>query len=231
MSRSCRLVVILAAFALSAGACLNAQDITFRGRVDVVHRSRNKSGSADVVVWLTPAQPGGIAAPTRVARLVQKDKRFSPHVIAIQVGSEIEFPNQDPFFHDVFSIYRGKPFDLGLYESGTSRKVRFSQPGVSYIFCNIHPEMSAAVVAVGTPYFAITTADGSFQIGHLAPGHYKMEIWYELASEPELAGLTRDVEVAVGTAATTVILHSSDISAPHFNKYGQDYSPEKPKSY
>lgn len=231
MSRMWRLVVTLAVFVLSGLACLRAQDIQFRGRVEVIHRSRNKSGSADVVVWLTPVRPAETAPPTRVARLVQKDKRFSPHVIAIQVGTEIEFPNQDPFFHDVFSIYRGKPFDLGLYESGTSRKVRFSQPGVSYIFCNIHPEMSAAVVAVGTPYFAVTTADGSFQIGHLAPGHYKMEIWYELASESELAGLKRDVEVAAGAAPVTVTLHSSDISAPHFNKYGQDYAPGKPKSY
>lgn len=231
MSRICRLVVILAAFVLSAVACLSAQDITFRGRVDVIHRSRNKSGSADVVVWLTPMRPGETAPPARVARLVQKDKRFSPHVIAIQVGSEIEFPNQDPFFHDVFSIYRGKPFDLGLYESGMSRKVHFSQPGVSYIFCNIHPEMSAAVVAVATPYFAVTAVDGSFQISHMAPGHYKMEIWHELTSESELAGLARDVEVAAGSAAVVVTLHSSDISAPHLNKYGQDYSPEKSKSY
>jgi plastocyanin len=184
-----------------------------------------------VVVWLTPAQPAGAAPPAHLARLVQKDKRFSPHVVAIRVGSEIEFPNQDPFFHDVFSIYRGKPFDLGLYESGTSRKVRFSQPGVSYIFCNIHPEMSAAVVAVPTPYFAVTAADGTFQIGHLPPGRYKIEFWYELASESDLAALGHAVEIATGAAPLAVTLHSSDISAPHFNKYGQEYSPEKTESY
>jgi hypothetical protein len=137
----------LAACVLSASGCLAAQDVSFRGRVDVAHHSKGKSGSTDVVVWLTPLQPVDTPPPAHLARLVQKDKRFSPHVIAIRVGSEIEFPNQDPFFHDVFSIYRGKPFDLGLYESGSSRKVRFSQPGVSYIFCNIHPEMSAAVVS------------------------------------------------------------------------------------
>ena len=211
--------------------CMAAQDVTFRGRVDVVHHSKHKSGSSDVVVWLTPAQLQSTTPPAPVARLVQKDKRFSPHVIAIRVGSEIEFPNQDPFFHDVFSIYRGKPFDLGLYESGASRRVRFSQPGVSYIFCNIHPEMSAAVVAVPTPYFAVTAGDGSFQIGHLAPGRYKMEFWYELASESELAALAQSVEISADGTPVAVTLHSSDVSAPHFNKYGQEYSPEKPKSY
>jgi plastocyanin len=225
--RRLRLVLIL----FSLCACLSAQDVTFRGRVDVIHRSKHKSGSSEVVVWLSPAQPQATTPPAPLARLIQKDKRFSPHVIAIRVGSEIEFPNRDPFFHDVFSIYRGKPFDLGLYESGSSRKVRFSQTGVSYIFCNIHPEMSAAVVAVPTPYFAVTTTDGSFQIGHLAPGRYKMEFWYELASEAELATLAQNVDIDANSAPVAVTLHSSDISAPHFNKYGQEYSPDKPKSY
>jgi plastocyanin len=231
MPRFRLLAIRLAVCILAACACLAAQDVSFRGRVDVVHRSKRKSGSADVVVWLTPLRPSENPNPTHVARLIQKDKRFSPHVTAIRVGSEIEFPNQDPFFHDVFSIYRGKPFDLGLYESGSSRKVRFSQPGVSYIFCNIHPEMSAAVVAVPTPYFAVTGGDGSFQIGHLPPGRYKMEFWYELASEGELASLAQTVEISADVAPTSVTLRSSDISAPHFNKYGQEYSPEKPKSY
>src|SRR5580704_7400458 len=225
-----RRVPVLAAIVLSCGA-LAAQDLTLRGKVTVVHRSSHKSGSGDVVVWVTPTHPVDSAITGPAARLLQKDKRFSPHVIAVRVGAEVEFPNQDPFFHDVFSIYRGKPFDLGLYESGTSRKVRFSQTGVSYIFCNIHPEMSAAVVAVPTAYFAVTAADGSFQIGHLAPGKYKMEFWYELASEAELAALVQDVEIGGGASPVAVTLHSSDVSAPHFNKYGQEYSPEKPKSY
>lgn len=222
-------VVLLVLFACG---CLSAQEVAFRGRVDVVHHSKHKAGSSDVVVWLTPVQARETTRPAPVARLVQKDKRFSPHVIVVRAGSEIEFPNQDPFFHDVFSIYRGKPFDLGLYESGAVRKVRFSQPGVSYIFCSIHPEMSAAIVAVPTPYFAVTAADGNFQIGHIPPGRYKIEFWYELASEAELATLAHNVEIGGdGAAPIAVTLHSSDISAPHLNKYGQEYPVEKPKSY
>jgi hypothetical protein len=165
------------------------------------------------------------------ARLVQKDKRFSPHVIAVRVGTEIEFPNQDPFFHDVFSIYRGKPFDLGLYESGTARKVRFSQPGVSYIFCNIHPEMSADVIALTTPYFAMTNGDGIFQIGHVPAGHYKVEFWYESASEAELTSLARDLEFGRDTQVLTFTLHSSDPPPRHLDKYGQEYVQETSKSY
>jgi plastocyanin len=219
------------ALILIACGCGAAQDAIFRGRIEVVHHSTHRSGSSDVVVWLTPLQPQETNPPAHVARLVQKDKRFSPHVIAVRVGAEIEFPNQDPFFHDVFSIYRGKPFDLGLYESGTTRKVRFSQPGVSYIFCNIHPEMSAAVVAVPAPYYAVTSADGGFQISQMPPGRYKMEFWYELASESELAALTHEVEVTAGGAPVALTLQSSDIPARHLNKYGQEYPAEKPKSY
>jgi hypothetical protein len=213
---------VLAAIFLSCGV-LAAQDLTFRGQVAVVHRSSRKSGSADVVVWLTPTHPVESAISSPPARLIQKDKRFSPHVI--------EFPNQDPFFHDVFSIYRGKPFDLGLYESGMSRKVKFSQPGVSYIFCNIHPEMSAAVIALTTPYFAVTNAEGAFQIGHVSPGHYKVEFWYESATEAELGSLARDLELGPDTPPLVFTLHSSDPPPRHLDKYGQEYVQEKPKSY
>jgi plastocyanin len=221
----------LLAFLMLVCACMAAQDGTLRGRVDVVHRSKHKTGSADVVVWLTSDHPAPATAAPR-ARLIQKDKRFSPHVVAVRTGSEIEFPNQDPFFHDVFSIYRGKPFELGLYESGSTRKVRFSQPGVSYIFCNIHPEMSAAVIAVPTPYFAVTASEGSFQISHVPAGHYKIEFWYELASEAELDSLTQNLDIGPDSAPLSVTLHSSDIaSQQHLNKYGQEYPAEKPKNY
>jgi hypothetical protein len=84
---------------------------------------------------------------------------------------------------------------------------------------------------VPTPFFGITSADGSLQISHVPAGRYKMEFWYELASEAELAALAQTVEVRSDGPAMAATLHSSDISSPHFNKYGQEYSPEKPKIY
>lgn len=232
MQRSTAMLTAMLSLLILGSSFLNAQDKTLRGHIEVVHSSKRESGNADVVVWITPTPGSQASVPAAPAKLIQKNKRFSPHVIAVRVGTEIEFPNQDPFFHDVFSIYRGKPFDLGLYESGTSRKIRFSQSGVSYIFCNIHPEMSAAVVALRTPYFAVTAKDGSFEIGHLPPGRYKMEFWYELASEGELSSAAREIEVAPGdNSPVSVTIHSSDIPVEHLNKYGQQYSAEKPKSY
>jgi plastocyanin len=218
------LILMIPRFAASQG-------MTLRGRVNVIHASDEKGGSGNVVVWLTPTSAQDLHVPAHPARLIQKDKRFLPHVIAVPVGTDVEFPNEDPFFHDVFSIYHGKPFDLGLYETGNSRKVRFSGPGVSYIFCNIHPGMSAAVVAVPSPYFAVTSNDGSFKIAHLPKGHYRMAFWYELSSAAELDSLKREMDIDSDPADVNIDVHSSDIPAAHLNKYGQQYPAGKPKRY
>ena len=210
----------------------NAQDVTVRGVVNVLHHSKSKSGSADVVVWLTSTSTRETVSPGPPVRLLQKNKQFTPHMLAVTAGTAVEFPNRDPFFHDVFSIYRGKPFDLGLYESGVTRKVRFSEPGVSYIFCNIHPEMSAVVVALATPHFTVSARDGSFQIGQVPPGRYKLQVWYELASESELASLSREFEVSSGdNTLSPMTLHSSDAPHDHLNKYGEPYPLDKQTTY
>jgi plastocyanin len=221
------------AMILGLSALAMAQDGSLRGTVTVLHHSKKISGNADVVVSLTSLDAkASPVAPGPKVRLVQKNKQFTPHLVAVPVGTAIEFPNQDPFFHDVFSIYHGKPFDLGLYEGGAVRSVRFSQPGVSYIFCNIHPEMSAAVVALTTPYFATSAADGKFEVGHLPAGQYKMEVWYEFASESELAGLSRKIEVRPGSNDPIVIsVHSSDGAHTHVNKYGEPYPQENVSTY
>src|SRR5260370_22950418 len=101
-------------------------------------KHKDAPGVANVVVWLSPLKPGGVAPvmPARqpVYRLVQKDKMFTPHLLVVPTGSQVEFPNQDPFFHNVISLFSGKRFDLGLYESGTRRPVRFNRKRVTYIF-------------------------------------------------------------------------------------------------
>jgi plastocyanin len=205
-----------------------AQDAVLRGSIVIQHQTKKLSGSGDAVVWLTPYEGRVAVQPGPMARLVQKNKQFLPHLLAITAGTTVEFPNRDPFFHDVFSIYHGRPFDLGLYESGTARKVVFTKPGVSFIFCNIHPEMSAVVLVLQTPYFAQTESDGHFHIAHLPPGRYKLEVWHELGSASELASLGRDVEIAAGdNSLAAITVHSADTLAQHSNKYGEAYSADK----
>src|ERR1700730_19338603 len=108
--------------------------------------------TSNVAIWLVPLEPAGAAIPAsnrlpNPPQLLQRNKTFEPHVLIVPLGTMVEFPNQDPFFHNIFSLYDGRRFDLGLYESGTKRSVRFDRPGVSFLFCNIHAEMSAVVLS------------------------------------------------------------------------------------
>jgi hypothetical protein len=103
--------------------------------------------------------------------------------------------------------------------------VAFTKPGVSYIFCNIHPEMSAIIVALQTPYFAQTQADGNFEIPNIPVGRYKLKVWHELASASELEGLARDVQINPGeNVLPAMVVHVSDTATAHTNKYGEPYS-------
>src|SRR6202008_2491180 len=117
--------------------------------------------SSGAVLWLNPIPPDP-AASARPGhfRLAQKDKSLNPHLLVVPLGSSVDFPNMDPFFHNVFSQFNGKRFDLGLYEEGSTRVVHFDHEGVSYIFCNIHSQMAAVIVTLRTPYFAVATRSG-----------------------------------------------------------------------
>ena len=169
-------------------------------------------------------RPASNREPGQRLRLLQKDKRFEPHVLVVPVGAAVEFPNHDPFFHNVFSLFEGKRFDLGLYEAGTSRLVHFDRPGVSYIFCNIHPEMSAVVVALKTPYFAISDAAGKIAVTRVPVGRYVMQVWAEGVSAENLKAMNREITVSGVEHALGVIRVVEDAPpAPHKNKYGRDY--------
>src|ERR1700730_6115254 len=111
--------------------------------VVIVPGLRAEKDASRVVVWLVPleaVQPVRTTTERPHYRLVQRNKRFEPGLLVVPAGSVVDFPNADPWFHNVFSLYRGKRFDLGLYQAGAQRSVRFDGPGPSYLFCNIHPE-------------------------------------------------------------------------------------------
>jgi plastocyanin len=138
------------------------------------------------VVWLeAPASAHATAAPKIV--LDQKNLKFSPHVLAVRVGTTVHFPNNDRVFHNVFSFHDGKVFDLGLYPVGASKDVRFDKPGLSRIFCNIHPKMAAYVFAVDSPYFAVSDESGAFALPDVPPGRYTYHAWR--AGAPQLTGV------------------------------------------
>lgn len=211
-------------------AIASAQDLAVTGKV-ALKSSTNPTPASATVVWLSPIGESAPVQPMH-ATLVQKDKMFHPHLLVITRGSIVDFPNRDPWFHNVFSLFNGKRFDLGLYEAGASRTVHFDREGVSYIFCNIHPEMSAIVVVLATPYFATTDKRGNFTITGVPAGRYMLHLWNENAQPATLKALTR--EVAIGETARSLgtlrVLVARSVIATHKNKYGQDYEPPSPNN-
>jgi len=181
-----------------------------------------------VVISLRPVN--GTVVPNHApghARMVQKDKTFMPHVLAIPVGTTVDFPNFDPIFHNAFSNYDGQLFDIGLYAPGSSRSVHFTREGVVRIFCNIHSTMSALVVVLRTPYFGTTSMNGSFRIENVVPGEYWMNVFHERAAPATLQALEHRITVSDDQVVIPpiVISESGYLSIPHKNKYGRDYSP------
>ena len=146
----------------------------------------------DTVVWLEAPNAPSQRDPARVT-LDQRNLSFSPHVLVVRVGTTIDFPNNDRVFHNVFSFRDGKRFDLGMYPVGALRHVTFDQPGLSRIFCNIHPNMAAYVMTVDSPYFARADASGAFTIAAVPAGSYTYHAWRPGAAG-ELTGVWRSTD-------------------------------------
>jgi plastocyanin len=180
--------------------------------------TRDGTAPATSIVY---AEPLDAPAPRKPGTYVlgQKDKTFQPHVVAVPVGSTVDFPNNDNIFHNVFSLSGPQPFDLGLYRSGQSRSRTFAEASTYRVFCNIHPQMTALIVVVPTPHVALAGPDGRFVLD-LPPGRYRLTAMSERA-----APVTAEVTSGPGasTAPDLTLDESSWVAAKHKNKYGQEY--------
>jgi hypothetical protein len=221
---------ILAALVVCAGTQMHAQaTVTAHLRAEETHRSSHDT-LPPAVLWLVPAsgqipnrpwpQPGPYT-------LLQKNRAFHPHLLVVPVGATVAFPNADPFFHNVFSLFDGKRFDLGLYEKGSSKTVLFDRLGVSYLFCNIHPMMSAVVLSLNTPLWSMAGATGELSISNLATGEYDVHLWIEGESGEKLDHWTHRITLHPGNNDLgEIAVTPSTGTAPHTNKFGQPYAPE-----
>ena len=147
----------------------------------------NKQKASNAVVYLEGSKK---AAPLSKAVVDQREMVFSPHVSVVTVGTTVEFPNNDTVFHNVYAYYESKKFDLGMYPQGTVKKVKLDKKGVVALLCNVHSEMSAYIMVVDTPYYAVTDKEGKFHINNVPPGVYKLHVWHESG-----VSYVKDIEV------------------------------------
>ena len=226
-------LVISAAFAVLAQSRPPSTVAKVTAHIEMSHvaasAGKRMPAVPPAVLWLKPLTPG-LAIPATAPRsgytLLQKDKMFTPHLLVVPTGSVVQFPNADPFFHNVFSLFNGQRFDLGLYEAGKTKAVTFSREGVSYIFCNIHSDMSAVVVSLSTPFYRIADAHGTFHIDGVPAGEYEMHVWVEGEQQNSLDRWTRRVNIMTADqdlGTTTVQLATA--AQHHANKFGQPYDP------
>ena len=209
-----------------------AAQVTVHGTVTLMAagKSQKEADASNAVIWLTAAS--GSKAPPAAGKfeMLQHRKRFEPHVLAVPAGSTVSFPNLDPFFHNVFSMFDGKRFDLGLYEAGASHSVTFDRTGVCYIFCNVHPEMSGVVVVLDTPYHGKTNPAGEYTIRDVPAGRYTLSIWHERGKPEDASTVARMVQISPEntTLAPIRLRDTGQLLAPHKNKYGKDYDAPAP---
>jgi plastocyanin len=135
---------------------------------------------ADVAILVHPAHLTAVTsrreAPAR-ATLAQREREFVPHILIVEAGTVVEFPNHDEFLHHVYSFSAAKPFELPLYGGVIAPELEFERPGIVTLGCNIHDGMVGHIVVADTPYFALTDADGLVRFDSLPAGEYLIEAW------------------------------------------------------
>jgi plastocyanin len=195
---------------------------TITGTVELLDKGgRKASDLTDVIVYVD-----GLKGRTRAATasMTMKAKTFTPHVLVVPVGGTVEFPNEDPIFHNVFSVSGENRFDLDLYKRPKKGSFTFQHPGVARVYCNIHPQMSAVVMVRDNPYFTKAASDGSFTLEGVPAGRHLLKAWHERGGE-------QGVEVQVpaeGQVGAQLVLDGSHFKrVQHKNKFGKDYSTDE----
>ena len=195
------------------------------GRVDIREEgdSSSTTGLQGAVVYVDELRAPVTETESLRRSIVMENKTFTPRLEVVPLGGEIQFPNRDDIMHNAFSLSRGNRFDLGLYKSGASKSQRFDSPGLVRLYCNIHPQMSAFVIVVESPYFSRVAANGTYRIEGIPPGVYTVKVWHEKGETEK--------RVMVGEQGAEDVDFEIDARRfkpkPHLNKFGRPYRRER----
>jgi plastocyanin len=206
------------------GASANNAYLT--GKVKIFDLDKQPlSNLAGVVIFLdgptanAPA-PLLVKKESLVPQMSHKDKQFSPRVLPIKRGEKIDFHNDDNIFHNVFSLSKANPFDLGIYPTGSSKVVSFDRTGLVKIYCNIHPKMISNILVLNNEYFTTSDNDGSFIIKNIPIGKHTIRIWHEIEN------ITKEFEFNVVDGVNNlpdIVINLTKKLIPHKNKFGKYY--------
>lgn len=215
-----------------AGACLgtsaSAASLSGEVRLFADDRPLRSEQAREAVIYFQPA--GGAvtvqALPEPVVMTTRR-KRFEPRTLAIPVGSRVQFPNEDPILHNVFSTARGNAFDVGLLAQGEGSEVRFDHAGYVRVYCNVHHAMVGHILVLDTPHYTRPDADGRFRLDGLPDGEGELVIWHD-RSRPWRQRL--DPSVTASVASVRIDLSQRRVP-PHMNKFGQPYGRDSGRGY
>ena len=219
--KGCALGIGTGALGLAFGSAQASAQGTVAGRISIQEKPGEKTADlANTVIYLEP-KSGGARSSEAKSQMAINGRNFAPRVRVVMVNSTVDFPNQDPFTHNVFSTTVGALFDLGSYGSGTSKSNQFKKPGAYPIYCNVHSKMTGYVVVVSTPWYTQAAADGRWDIAKVPAGKYTLTVWHERAK-------TVDTDIDVPAAGIASLDNKLDASGfkevAHKDKVGKDYS-------
>ena len=216
------LLITIIACAMPAAAA------TVSGKVNFISKRGQNPTVSETLVWLEPAGGKIIRKSPATFQMMTRGKMLIPHVMAIPTGSTVEFPNDDPISHNLFSLSTGNSFDLGLYRRGAGKSEKFDSPGLVNVYCNVHPNMSSVIHVMATPFYVFSDPAGKYALTDVPPGKYRLVAWNEIGGQAETP-----IEVSSAGAVSgnlSVTLDSRNYRATqHLDKTGKPY--QAPKEY
>ncbi len=218
-------LIVFSALLVQAPYALAAPSGSITGKVRLSRMGKGQADASGVVVYAVGFnQP----APKTVPTLRQHKRQYVPRMLAITAGQKVDFPNDDSFFHNVFSLSKARKFDLGQYWKGRSKQKVFPRKGIVQVYCNIHPKMSATILVLPNRAFDFTAKDGSFTLKNVPPGSWTVFAYSRKAARPVRV---KNVAVAAGksTQASGLSIDETKLDFAHKNKYGAAYRDKKAK--